>query len=199
MEEKLTKLGYEYDSLEPFIDAKTMEVHYSKHHQNYFNKLKESVKEHPDLIKKDIDEILSNLNIIPEEIKSSVINNGGGHSNHRFFWSILKKDVEFNGEISEKICDTYGSLESFKNEFKEKSIALFGSGWIWLVLNENNNLEIIQTKNQDSPLSLNKRPLIALDLWEHAYYLKHQNKRADYIEDFLNIINWEKVNEYFLK
>jgi len=196
---KLPKLEYEYGALEPFIDAQTMNIHYNKHHQTYVDKLNDAIKEYPEISKKPIEEVLENLSLIPDQIKTPVINNGCGHSNHKFFWSILKKETEFKGEISKEIIKKYGDLEIFKKEFSNSAITLFGSGWVWLVLNENNDLEIIQLKNQDSPLSIGKKPSITLDVWEHAYYLKYQNKRADYVNAFFNVINWNKVNELLLK
>ena len=196
MTNRLPDLGYSYDALEPYIDAKTMEVHYSKHHQGYVDKLNAALEGKKDLQKKDVDEILRDLNSIPEEIKTAVINNGGGHSNHRFFWQLLKKNVPFKGEVAEAIKEKFGSFEMFKKKFSEAATGRFGSGWAWLVLN-NGELEIISTANQDSPLSAGKIPLLTLDVWEHAYYLKYQNRRPEYVEAFFNVINWEKVNENF--
>lgn len=192
------KLPYEYDALEPYIDAKTMEIHHSKHHQNYVNKFNAAI-ENSKLKDVPVEEILTNLNQIPEEIKNAVINNGGGTYNHNLFWTILKKDVPFDEEskIGEAILEKFGSFENFKKEFSEKASTLFGSGWTWLVLNKNNELEIIQTRNQDSVISLGMKPLLTLDVWEHAYYLKYQNKRPDYIEAFFNIINWDYVDDLF--
>jgi len=195
---QLKPLGYAYDSLEPYIDKETMEIHHSKHHQGYVNKLNLALEKNLNLQEKPISEILKDLNSIPENIRSSVMNNGGGVYNHDFFWSILKKKIAPKGEIIEELNKKFGSFEEFKNQFTNSATTLFGSGWAWLVL-ENNELKIIQTKNQDSPISKNQIPLIAIDVWEHAYYLKYQNKRPEYIENFFNIINWEKVNHLFLE
>ncbi|MEK6926125.1 MAG: superoxide dismutase [Nanoarchaeota archaeon] len=195
---QLTPLPYAYNSLEPYIDEATMKIHHDKHHQTYTDKLNEALKNHPELQKKKAEDFLKNLNLIPQEIKQAVINHGGGFVNHNFFWEILKKDVKISGEIEKAIIKKYGSYEKFKEEFTKSAITLFGSGWAWLVLNKG-ELEIIQTKNQDSPLSLGKTPLLCIDVWEHAYYLKYQNKRADYVEAFFHVINWKKVNEIFVK
>ena len=196
MTSKLPELEYSYDALEPYIDAKTMEIHHSKHHKAYVDKLNAALEGKEELQERDIDDILKDLNSVPEEIRTAVVNNGGGHSNHRFFWKLLKKDVSFEGEVAEAIKQKYGSFEEFKKKFSETAIGRFGSGWAWLVLN-NGELEIINTVNQDSPFSDGKVPLLTLDVWEHAYYLKYQNRRPDYVEAFFNVTNWEKVNENF--
>ena len=194
---ELPKLGYDYDALEPYIDAKTMEIHYSKHHKTYVDKLNAALEKHPELKKKKIEELLKDLNKIPEDIRTAVRNHGGGHLNHSFFWEILRKDKEFNGQIKNKVEKTFGSFDEFKKKFAETAMNRFGSGWAWLILNEENELEIMSTANQDSPLMEGKRPILGLDVWEHAYYLKWQSNRAGYIESFWNIINWDKVNEFF--
>jgi Fe-Mn family superoxide dismutase len=194
----LPKLPYAYGALEPFIDAETMEIHHNKHHQAYVDKLNKALENHPDLQKKDVKQLISNLTIIPEDIRIAVKNNGGGHVNHSFFWLILKKGIEPKGEVLNAIIKKFDSLDKFKEEFSKKALSLFGSGWCWLVLDKG-ELEIITTSNQDSPLSVGKIPLLTLDVWEHAYYLKYQNKRLDYINAFFNIINWNKVNENYLK
>ena len=189
-------LPYGYNALEPFIDEQTMKIHHNKHHQAYFDKFTAAISG-TDLENKDVKEILSDLNQIPEEIKTAVINNGGGFYHHSFFWEIMKIDVPFEGEIAEAIKEKFESFESFKGQFSKAALTVFGSGWAWLVLNENKELEIVQTKNQDCPLSINKIPLLAIDVWEHAYYLKYQNKRAEYVENFFNVIDWDKVNELY--
>jgi Fe-Mn family superoxide dismutase len=194
---ELMKLPYAYNALEPFIDEETMKLHHLKHHQAYVNKLNKALEEHKELQEKSLEELIKGLNEIPEEIKTPVRNNGGGVINHNFFWLILKKNTEFQGEIAEAIKEKFGSYEKFKEEFSHAALTLFGSGWVWLVLNKN-ELEIIQTANQDSPLTQGKIPLLTLDVWEHAYYLKYKNKRAEYIEAFFNVINWNKVNQHYL-
>jgi len=199
MVHELPKLEFEYDSLEPYMDSKTVEIHYSKHHQTYVNKLNDAIKDYPKLQDKSAEELLKNLDSIPTKIRQAVINHGGGHFNHTFFWSILKKEIKPSGEILTEIEKKFGSFDSFKEEFSKTSATVFGSGWAWLVLNENKELEIMQTKNQDSPISQGKTPLLVIDIWEHAYYLKYQNKRPEFIEAFFNLIDWDKVNENLLK
>ena len=198
MAHELMQLPFEYDALEPYIDKETMEIHYSKHHQGYVNKLNAALEGHEELQAKTVDELLKDLNSISEEIRPAVINNGGGVSNHNFFWSILKADSTFNPEskIGKAIIEKFETMQNFKELFSKAAATVFGSGWTWLVLNSN-ELEIVQTKNQDSPISQNMIPILGLDVWEHAYYLKYQNKRPDYIEGFFNVINWEKVNEIY--
>ncbi|MAG50937.1 superoxide dismutase [archaeon] len=196
---KLPKLEYEYDSLEPFIDKKTMRIHHTKHHQSYVDKLNKALENNPELQGKTPEELIKNLNRIPRGIRTAVRNNGGGHVNHSFFWPILKKNKEKKAplEITKAINTYFDNFDSFKEEFTNAAATLFGSGWAWLVLN-NDKLEIITTQNQDSPLIQGKIPLLCIDVWEHAYYLKYQNKRPDYIGAFFNVVNWEKVNENYL-
>ena len=198
MKHTLPKLDYEYNDLEPFIDAKTMEIHYTKHHQTYVDKLNAALEKYPKLQNKDVDELIRNLDSIPEEIRAAVRNHGGGHSNHSFFWKTLKKDVDFFGEVSDSINDKFRSFEEFKKKFTEAALGRFGSGWAWLVVN-NNELEIMSTANQDSPISEGKIPILGIDVWEHAYYLKHMSNRAAYVEAFFNVINWEQVEENYMK
>lgn len=195
MTHTLPKIEYKYDSLEPFIDAKTMEIHHTKHHQAYVDKLNAALEKHPELKEKEVEELLKNLDQIPEEIRVAVKNHGGGHFNHSLFWQTLKKDVKLSGEISQAIDNDLGGFEKFKTEFSNAAATQFGSGWAWLVINpKTKKLEITKTSNQDSPLSKGLIPLLGLDVWEHAYYLKYQNKRPEYIEAFFKIINWDKVN-----
>ena len=198
MKHELPKLPYSYDSLEPFIDAKTMEIHHTKHHQTYIDKLNDALSKYPELQDKKVEELLANnLKIVPEEIKTQVKNHGGGHFNHTFFWQILKKDVKAEGKVIEAINKTFGSFDKFKEQFTKEALAVFGSGWTWLVLN-NGKLEICSTGRQDSPIMEGKIPILGIDVWEHAYYLKYQNKRADYIAAFWNVINWNKVDEIYI-
>ena len=192
----LPELGYAYDALEPYIDAKTMEIHYTKHHQGYTNKLNAAVEKHPELAEKSAEDLLKDLNSVPEDIRTAVRNNGGGYVNHSMFWKLLKKDVPFEGELAEAIKAKWESFEKFKEEFSKAATTRFGSGWAWLVLN-NRELEIMSTANQDSPLSEGKVPIITLDVWEHGYYLKYQNKRPEYISAFFSVINWEQANKNF--
>ena len=193
---ELPDLGYSYDALEPFIDARTMEIHHTKHHQAYINKLTAALEKHTDLQDKPVEDLLRDLNKVPEDIRSAIRNHGGGHANHSFFWPILAKDVKFGGEIAQAITDKFGSFDAFKEVFSNTAAGQFGSGWGWLVMG-NGGLEIMSTPNQDSPLSQGKQPLVGIDVWEHAYYLKYQNRRPEYIEAFFNVINWEKVNELY--
>ena len=195
---KLPKLPYSFDALEPYIDAKTMEIHHNKHHQTYVDKLNETLNgtEFENL---EIAEILKNINKIPQEKKQAVINHGGGHANHSLFWTIMgpKAGGKPEKQLAKEINSVFGSFENFKKQFTEAALKVFGSGWAWLVINNDKKLEIIFTKNQDSPLMEGKIPILGLDVWEHAYYLKYQNKRADYITSWWNVVNWKKVEEFF--
>ncbi|MFQ5531691.1 MAG: superoxide dismutase [Candidatus Nanoarchaeia archaeon] len=199
MPHTLPELPFEYDSLEPYMDKETLVIHHDKHHQAYVNKLNAALEGNTELLEKDIKEILENLESIPSDIKTPVTNHGGGHFNHTFFWTILKKDTEFSGEVAEKIKEDFGSYDKFKEAFSNSAATLFGSGWAWLVINKEGKLEILQTKDQVSPVSSGLKPLLVIDVWEHAYYLKYQNRRPEYIEAFFNLINWEQVNEYYLE
>ncbi len=197
---ELPELGYSYDALEPHFDKETMEIHHSKHHQAYIDKLNGIVEGHPELQGKSAEELVKNLESVSEEVRNGVQNHGGGFLNHSFFWQILKKDVEVSGEVVNAINQEFGNMEDFKGQFKDACTTVFGSGWGWLVVDPTSKkLEIIQTKNQDSPLTLGKIPVIGLDVWEHGYYLKYQNKRPAYVDAFFNLINWGKVNEHYLK
>lgn len=197
MKVEIPKLQYEYNSLEPYIDEQTMKIHHDKHHQTYTDKLNVALEKHK-LKFKDVEELLKNLDKIPEDIRTAVKNHGGGYVNHSFFWTILKKNVKIDGKIKIAIEKKFGSFDNFKKEFANASVGLFGSGWVWLVVNQKKELEIIQTLNQDSPFTLGKIPILVIDLWEHAYYLKYQNRRAEYVDNFFNVINWEKVEKNFL-
>ena len=196
---QLPKLLYSFDALEPYMDSKTVELHYTKHHQGYCDKFNLALEKHPKLFEKNAEELLSNLNIIPEDIKKQVINFGGGYVNHNIFWECMAPHSinKIKGKILESINKNFGSFEEFKKQFTEKAITLFGSGYCWLVTNQNDKLEIITTKDQESPLSIGKKPVLVIDVWEHAYYLKYQNRRAEFIEAWWNIVNWQKVEENF--
>lgn len=194
---ELKGLPYEYDALEPHIDKRTMEIHHDKHHAGYVKKLNAALDKHPGLKEKSPEELLKDIDAIPEDIRTAVRNNGGGHVNHSLFWDILAKDVPEDGELVEAIEQKFGSMEGFKEEFKNAALGRFGSGWAWLVLNEEDELEITSTPNQDTPLSQGKRPILCIDVWEHAYYLKYQNRRAEYIDAFLKLINWKKADENY--
>lgn len=195
----LPELPYKYDSLEPWVDAKTMEIHYSKHHQTYVDKLNAALEKHPELFKKPVEGLIADLGAIDEDIRTAVRNNGGGHANHSLFWQIMTPDAgkrKFVGAVAEVIEETFGGFNGFKDKFSEAALGRFGSGWVWLVLH-GKKLEIVNTANQDSPLSDGKIPILCLDLWEHAYYLKYQNRRADYVAAWWNVINWHRVNELY--
>lgn len=197
MKHTLPQLPYDYNALEPYIDEQTMQIHHQKHHQGYVDKLNAALDNYPELQEKKPEELISNLSAIPEDIRIVVRNNGGGHVNHSFFWPLLKKDVTCEGEIKAAIEKSFGSFDEFKTVFSEAAKNQFGSGWAWLVLDENGKLAVTSTPNQDNPLSENKKPILGIDVWEHAYYLKYQNKRPDYIENFFQVIDWNKVNEHY--
>ena len=192
---KLPKLGYAFDALEPHIDAKTMEIHYTKHHQAYIDKLNAALANHPDLAKLPAEELVMKLDAIPEEIRTAVQNQGGGHVNHTFFWKIMGpgKGGEPKGELAEAINAKFGSFAAFKEALANAGVSRFGSGWAWLVKDKDGALEIISTANQDSPLTLGKTPIIGVDVWEHAYYLKYQNKRPDYLAAWWNVVDWDQA------
>lgn len=196
MKHELPKLDYAYDALEPFIDKETMQIHHTKHHQTYVDKLNAVLEKYPELQEKKVEELLSDLNSLPADIKQAVINHGGGHANHSMFWKQLKKE---GGKPSEKLMKAF--VEQLGADYHEKwmnmAMAHFGSGWIWVCVNKNKKLEMITTKNQDSPISLGLKPIMGDDLWEHAYYLKYQNKRKDYLEALNKITNWDFVNQLY--
>jgi Fe-Mn family superoxide dismutase len=202
MKYELPRLPYAYDALEPYIDAKTMEVHYSKHHQTYVNKLNEALDKHPEIADKSLEEMLANLDSVPEDIRTAVHNHGGGHWNHSFFWTVMGPnmpniDKEPSGAVGDAIVSTFGSFATFKEEFTKAAAGVFGSGWTWLVVDADGKLAVTSTQNQDCPLSKKQKPLLCLDVWEHAYYLKYQNKRPDYIDAWWNVVNWETVGDKF--
>lgn len=190
---KLPELPYAYDALEPHIDKETMTIHHTKHHNTYVTNLNKAI-EGSALAEKSVDELVADLNAVPEDIRTAVRNNGGGHANHSLFWTLLSPNGggEPTGELAEEIKSTFGSFDQFKEKFAAAAAGRFGSGWAWLVVNDG-KLEITSTPNQDSPLSEGKTPVLGLDVWEHAYYLNYQNRRPDYISAFWNVVNWEEV------
>lgn len=196
----LPDLPYAYDALEPYIDEETMHLHHDKHHNTYVTNLNAAIEKHPELGEKTVEELLADFSSVPEDIQTAVRNNGGGHANHTFFWEILGPNAggEPTGAIKEAIEETFGSFEDFKEEFKNAATGRFGSGWAWLVVKDG-KLAITSTANQDSPLMDGQTPVLGLDVWEHAYYLKYKNVRPDYINAFWSVVNWDKVNEYFAK
>ncbi|WP_313628873.1 superoxide dismutase [Enterococcus italicus] len=194
----LPDLPYAYDALEPYIDVETMHLHHDKHHNTYVTNLNAAVEKHPELAEKSVEELISSMSTVPEDIQTAVRNNGGGHANHSFFWEILAPNAggEPTGDLKAAIDETFGSFDELKAEFKAAATGRFGSGWAWLVL-DNGTLKVTSTANQDSPLMEGQTPVLGLDVWEHAYYLKYKNVRPDYIEAFWNLVNWEKANEIF--
>ena len=192
----LPDLPYDYSALEPHIDAKTMEIHHTKHHQTYVDKLNAAIEGKDGLQYDNVDDLLRNFDSVPEDVKGPIRNHGGGHSNHTLFWSILGPDAggEPTGEVASGIDDAFGSFKEFREKFTAAATLHFGSGWAWLV-SDGGKLEVISLPNQDSPLMTGKTPLLGLDVWEHAYYLKYQNKRPDYIEAWWNVVNWDAVNQ----
>lgn len=196
----LPDLPYAYDALEPYIDVETMHLHHDKHHNTYVTNLNAALEKYPELATKNVEELIADLASLPADIKTAVQNNGGGHVNHSFFWEILAANGggEPTGAIKEAIDATFGSFDELKAQFKTAATSRFGSGWAWLVV-DNGALAVTSTANQDSPLMTGQRPLLGLDVWEHAYYLKYKNVRPDYIDAFWNLVNWEKVNEHYAK
>jgi len=194
---ELPKLEYDYSALEPNIDAKTMEIHHTKHHQGYTNKLNAAI-EGTELANKSIEEILGSISDVPEKIRTAVQNNGGGFANHSLFWSIIgpNKGGKPSGALAQAIDKDLGGFDKFKEDFSKAAGTRFGSGWAWLVL-QDGKLSIESTANQDSPLMAGKKPILGLDVWEHAYYLNYQNRRPDYVAAFFNIVNWDKVAELY--
>lgn len=195
---KLPELKYPYNALEPHIDALTMETHHSKHHKGYVDNLNKALEGHSKYQEMDIEDILKSLNELPEEIRTAVRNNGGGHYNHTLFWEIMSPEGggKLEGELAQKIEEDLGGFDKFKEDFKKAALGQFGSGWAWLVLN-NGKLEIVSTPNQDNPISEGKIPILGIDVWEHAYYLKYKNLRGDYIDAWWNVVDWKKVEEIY--
>ncbi len=194
---QLPPLGYAFDALEPFIDARTMEIHHDKHHQAYVNNLNAAVAG-TDLGSMPVETLIANLDQVPEKIRTAVQNNGGGHANHSLFWQLLKKNGGQPGpELTKAIDAQLGGFEKFKQDFSQAGLTRFGSGWAWLIVDENKKLVIESTANQDSPLMIGKTPILGLDVWEHAYYLKYQNRRPEYVNAFFSVINWPKVDKLY--
>ncbi|MCY7151348.1 superoxide dismutase SodA [Streptococcus gallolyticus subsp. gallolyticus] len=195
----LPKLPYAYDALEPYIDTETMTIHHDKHHATYVANVNAALEKHPE-IGEDLEALLADVDSIPADIRQAVINNGGGHLNHALFWELLSPEKqEPTVQVLAAIEEAFGSFDEFKAAFTQAATTRFGSGWAWLVVNENGKLEVLSTANQDTPISQGKAPILALDVWEHAYYLKYRNVRPDYIKAFFDVINWEKVAELYSK
>jgi Fe-Mn family superoxide dismutase len=196
----LPALPYAFGALEPHIDARTMEIHHDKHHAAYVNNLNNALKDHADLSAKPVNELIADLNAVPEAIRTAVRNNGGGHSNHTFFWELMapggaKAPV---GKLAEAIVKTFGSVDEFKAKFEAAGVGRFGSGWAWLIVNKQGGLEIVSTPNQDSPLMDGSgKPVLGNDVWEHAYYLNYQNRRPDYLKAWWNVVNWDHAEQNY--
>jgi Fe-Mn family superoxide dismutase len=195
----LPPLPYAFDALEPHIDARTMEIHHDKHHAAYVNNLNAALKDHPELAAKPVNELIADLSAVPEAIRPAVRNNGGGHSNHTFFWEIMGqgKGGAPVGTLAEAITKTFGSYDEFKAKFEEAGVKRFGSGFAWLIVNKQGQLEIISLPNQDSPYMDGNKPVIANDVWEHAYYLNYQNRRPDYLKAWWNVVNWDHAEQNY--
>ena len=196
MAHALPPLPYAADALEPHIDKQTMEIHHGKHHQAYVNNLNAALEKHPELQSKSVEDLISGINTVPEDIRTAVRNNGGGHANHTMFWQIMGPNGGGapSGAIADAINSSFGSFDSFKEQFAKAAVGRFGSGWAWVV-NQGGKLGIESTPNQDSPLMEGKKPVFGLDVWEHAYYLKYQNRRPDYIGAWWNVVNWTEINK----
>jgi Fe-Mn family superoxide dismutase len=197
MKYELPQLPYGYDALEPYIDAKTMEVHHTKHHQAYTNNLNVALEKHPEIADMPLEKLLADTMIVPEDIRTAVRNSGGGYWNHDFFWKVMapKAGGEPSGKVAEAINTSFGGFAPFKEMFTKTAAGLFGSGWAWLVMGIDGKLAVISTPNQDGPLALKQKPLLTLDIWEHAYYLKYQNRRPEYIDAWWNVVNWKEVEQ----
>jgi superoxide dismutase, Fe-Mn family len=197
----LPDLPYGYNALEPHIDARTMEIHHTKHHQTYVNNLNAALEKHPDVRSDSIEELMRNLNSVPSDIQTAVRNNGGGHANHSLFWQIMRPNAggEPGGSVGEQIRSDFGDFGAFRDKFANAAKGRFGSGWAWLVIGDGGGLEVTDTPNQDTPLMEGRTPILGLDVWEHAYYLNYQNRRPDYIDAWWNVVNWDEVNSRYGK
>jgi Fe-Mn family superoxide dismutase len=191
---ELPKLPYAFNALEPYIDAQTMEIHHDRHHKAYVDNLNKALADQPDLLKKPVEDLLRDLDSVPEKVRQAVINNGGGHANHSMFWEIMGPNAggKPDGDLAKAIDETFGSFDKFQALLSDAAVKQFGSGWGWLVMDKG-KLAILATANQNSPLSKGQTPILGIDVWEHAYYLKYQNKRADYVKAWWNVVNWETV------
>lgn len=198
MAHTLPALPYAFDALEPHFDTKTMEIHYSKHHQTYVDKLNAALDKHPALHEKTVEELVADLDMIPEDIRQAVRNHGGGHLNHSMFWQLLAPNAggQPTGALLDAITKKFGSFEAFTTQFSDAAANRFGSGWAWLVI-DGKELAIVSTANQDNPITEGKTPILGLDVWEHAYYLKYQNKRPDFVKAFWNLVNWTEVSNRY--
>jgi Fe-Mn family superoxide dismutase len=200
MAHEVPALPYSFDALEPHIDARTMEIHHDKHHAAYVSNLNKALEGHADLQKKSVEDLLRDIKNVPEDIRAAVQNNGGGHANHTLFWTIMSADGggEPDGELADAIADAFKSFSAFKEQLSDAAVKRFGSGWSWLSVG-NDGLKVHSTPNQDSPLMEGRTPILGLDVWEHAYYLKYQNRRPDYVGAWWNVVNWEEVGRRYAK
>ncbi|BAU11605.1 superoxide dismutase [Leptolyngbya sp. NIES-3755] len=196
---ELKPLPYGYDALEPYIDATTMQIHHDKHHAAYVNNLNAAIEKYSDLQSKSVEELVTSLDQVPEDVRAAVRNNAGGHVNHTMFWEIMGANGsgEPNGAIASAINNSFGSFDAFKQQFNDAGTKRFGSGWVWLVRSNQGELKVISTPNQDSPLTEGHTPIMGNDVWEHAYYLKYQNRRPEYLNAWWNVLNWEEINRRF--
>lgn len=194
---KLPPLPYPEDALEKAIDAETMKLHHGKHHAAYVKNLNDALEKHPELKNRSVESLIRDLNNVPEDIRNTVRNNGGGHLNHTIFWQLMSPQGggEPTGEIATAINQTFGSFDAFKKQFNEAGAKQFGSGWVWLVRNPQGQLQIVSTPNQDNPIAEGSYPIMGNDVWEHAYYLKYRNRRAEYLENWWNVVNWAEINK----
>ncbi|WP_040213785.1 superoxide dismutase [Clostridium polynesiense] len=199
MKHELPQLKYDYNALEPYVDGLTMTIHHTKHHQTYINNLNAALEKYPEFADKDVVELLTNLDALPEDIRLQVVNNGGGHYNHSLFWNMMAPNGSGSpsAELQEAINSKFGSLENFKEVFAKAAAARFGSGWAWLVVTQDGGIEVMSTPNQNNPISEGLKPVLGLDVWEHAYYLKYQNKRPEYVSNWWNVVNWDEVNRLY--
>jgi len=199
MPHELPKLSYPYDALEPHLDARTLEIHHGKHHATYVTNLNNVLQPYPQLSEQPIESLLADLNAVPEAIRTTVRNHGGGHANHAFFWSLMAPGAggEAKGSVGKAIEKAFGGFPAFKDEFSKAALGRFGSGWAWLVLDSSGNLKVLSSANQDTPVSEGMKPILTLDVWEHAYYLKYQNRRADFVAAWWNVVNWAEVGRLY--
>lgn len=199
MAHSLPPLPYDYSALEPYIDAQTMTLHHDKHHAAYVNNLNAALEKHPDLGSKSVEDLLRDINSVPEDVRTAVRNNAGGHMNHTMFWQIMKPKGggQPTGRVGDEIKKTFGSFEEFQKQFNDAGAKRFGSGWVWLVRSKAGKLEIISTANQDNPIMDGHHAIMGNDVWEHAYYLKYQNRRPEYLAAWWNVVNWDEVNKRF--
>lgn len=196
---ELKPLPYAYDALEPYIDATTMQLHHDKHHATYVNNLNAAIEKYSDLQSMSVEDLVTHLDRVPEDVRTTVRNNAGGHVNHTMFWEIMGANGSGTptGAISEAINNSFGSFDAFKQQFNDAGTKRFGSGWVWLVRSQQGDLQILSTPNQDSPLIDGHTPIMGNDVWEHAYYLKYQNRRPEYLNAWWNVLNWEEINRRF--